>query len=110
MAKIQFLSVADVLNMTTFSESTLWRKVKAGTFPKPVPLSKRRVGWRESEILTWADQLETTDGKKVDHFTVIARNLAEGTLKGQIILGGPRKIHILRSDERVVFERTDPSE
>ena len=110
MAKIQFLSVADVLNMTTFSESTLWRKVKAGTFPKPVPLSKRRVGWREKDVLEWDDNLDKPQGKTVDSFTRFARGLADGTVKGQIILGGPRSIHILRSGERVVFERTDTSE
>ena len=107
MAGLKFLSVADVLNITTFSESTLWRKVKAETFPKPVTLSERRVGWRESEILSWADQLETTDGKKVDQFTVVARKIADGTMKGEIILGSNRRLRFLRTDERVVIERKE---
>ncbi len=110
MAKYQFLSVEDVLSMTTFSESTLWRKVKAETFPKPVPLSKRRVGWREKDILKWADQLDTANGTEVDHFTVIARKLADGTLKGEIILGGQRRLRMLRTNERVVIERIESSD
>ena len=110
MARVRFLGVADVLNITSFSESTLWRKVKAGIFPKPVSLSERRVGWRESEILTWADQLESADGTKADEFTRVARRLAEGTLKGQIILGQPRRVRILRTDERVVIERREPNQ
>ena len=110
MPKDRFLRVEDVLNITTFSESTLWRKVKAETFPKPVALSKRRVGWRESEVLKWADRLNTTDGTTVDHFTMVARRLADGTLKGLIVLGQPRQVRILRTDERIVIERTKPPE
>ena len=33
-----------------FSSATLWRKVSAGTFPKPVKLSKRVTAWRVSEV------------------------------------------------------------
>ena len=29
-----------------FSSATLWRKVKAGTFPKPVKLGPRITAWR----------------------------------------------------------------
>ena len=107
---IQFLSVEDILSMVTFSDSTLWRKVKAGTFPQPVRLSKRRVGWREKDVLKWDENLKNSDGTEDDQFTVIARKLADGTLKGQIILGGRRRVSILRTDERVVIERVDPSE
>lgn len=110
MARLRFLDVPAVLKITTFSESTLWRMVKAGTFPKPVVLSKRRVGWRESEVLGWANRLEAPDGTKADPFTMVARRLAEGSLKGQIILGGVRKVRLLRTDERVVIERAEPTD
>lgn len=33
-----------------FSAATLWRKVAAGTFPKPVKLSTRVTAWRVSDI------------------------------------------------------------
>lgn len=33
-----------------FSSATLWRKVKAGTFPKPVKLGPRITAWRVEEI------------------------------------------------------------
>ena len=35
-----------------FSSATLWRRVKAGTFPKPVKLSERVTAWRGFEITT----------------------------------------------------------
>ncbi len=33
-----------------FSSATLWRKVKAGTFPKPVKLGARITAWRVEDI------------------------------------------------------------
>jgi predicted DNA-binding transcriptional regulator AlpA len=36
-----------------FSAATLWRKVAAGTFPKPVKLSERVTCWRVSEVRAW---------------------------------------------------------
>lgn len=36
-----------------FSAPTLWRKVKAGTFPRPVKLSERVTCWRVSEVRAW---------------------------------------------------------
>jgi prophage regulatory protein len=35
-----------------FSSATLWRKVKAGTFPKPVKLGPRITAWRAEDIRT----------------------------------------------------------
>lgn len=36
-----------------FSSATLWRKVKAGDFPKPVKLSERVTAWRVEDIRAW---------------------------------------------------------
>lgn len=36
-----------------FSGPTLWRKVKAGTFPKPLKLSERITAWKVGEIRAW---------------------------------------------------------
>ena len=33
-----------------FSAATLWRKVKAGSFPKPVKLGPRITAWRVEDI------------------------------------------------------------
>ncbi len=33
-----------------FSSATLWRKVKDGTFPKPVKLGPRITAWRVADI------------------------------------------------------------
>lgn len=39
--------------ITPFGRSTLWRKVREGSFPKPLKISPRVVAWRESDILAW---------------------------------------------------------
>lgn len=36
-----------------FSAATLWRKVRGGTFPKPVRLSERVTAWRVGEVRAW---------------------------------------------------------
>ena len=39
--------------------STIYAMMKAGTFPKPVKLGARAVGWRESDVLDWLNSRET---------------------------------------------------
>ena len=41
-----------------FSSATLWRKVKAGTFPKPVKLGPRITAWRIEDIRAYQDQVK----------------------------------------------------
>jgi predicted DNA-binding transcriptional regulator AlpA len=36
-----------------FSAPTLWRKVRAGTFPAPLKLSERVTAWRVGSIREW---------------------------------------------------------
>ena len=36
-----------------FRAPTLWRKVKAGTFPKPVKLSERVTAWKVGDVRAW---------------------------------------------------------
>lgn len=43
----------DVPAPLPFSPPTLWRKVKAGTFPKPVKLSERVTAWRVGDVREW---------------------------------------------------------
>lgn len=36
-----------------FSSATLWRMVKAGTFPAPVKLSAGVTAWRCEDVIIW---------------------------------------------------------
>ncbi len=39
------------------SRTTLWRDVRAGRFPAPVKVGRNRIGWLESEIEEWQENL-----------------------------------------------------
>lgn len=39
-----------------FSAPTLWRKVAAGEFPKPVKLSERVTAWKVGEVRAWMEE------------------------------------------------------
>lgn len=53
----QILRLQEVVHKTSLSASSVQRGVKAGTFPKPVKISERGVGWRLSDVETWIKAL-----------------------------------------------------
>lgn len=40
---------------TGLSRSSIYAGIAAGTFPAPVPLGEKSVGWVESEIQSWLE-------------------------------------------------------
>ena len=49
----RILRLPDVKARTGLSRSTIYAKVKEGSFPKYISLGIRSVGWLESEIEAW---------------------------------------------------------
>lgn len=49
------LRLPTVKARTGLSRSTIYLRVSEGTFPKPVSLGGRAVGWIESEIQQWLE-------------------------------------------------------
>ena len=43
--------------MTGLRRSTLYAYIAAGTFPRPVKLGERSVGWVEAEVEEWIAQV-----------------------------------------------------
>jgi prophage regulatory protein len=41
---------------TGLTKSTIYDKIKEGTFPKPLKLGARAVGWLQSDINAWIDR------------------------------------------------------
>ena len=41
-----------------FSSATLWRKVKDGTFPKPIKLGPAITAWKSSDVKFWLAKQE----------------------------------------------------
>ena len=50
----RYLRLTEVLKITGFSRATLYRKIKAGTFPQQYRIAERCCGWRASEVAIWA--------------------------------------------------------
>nr|WP_275531919.1 AlpA family transcriptional regulator [Ensifer aridi] len=59
----RFLRLKEVMARTSLGSSTIYRRMKDGTFPKPKQLSEACVRWRESEIDRWMDSLPTSGEK-----------------------------------------------
>jgi len=51
--KLTILRRKQVEDRTGLSRSTIYLRIQEGTFPKPINLGARAVGWLESEIEAW---------------------------------------------------------
>ena len=60
----KILRMRTVLQRTGLSRSTIYRKIKDGTFPNQVRISEHCCGWRESAINRWiADPVSFVEEK-----------------------------------------------
>lgn len=54
LPEIGFIRQAQLVPaIVPFSNATLWRKVKDGSFPAPVKLSARVTAWEASKVRDW---------------------------------------------------------
>jgi prophage regulatory protein len=51
----KILRITDVKERTGLGRSTIYKMVAAETFPKPIGLSVKAVGWLESDIQNWIE-------------------------------------------------------
>lgn len=54
----QLLNKHALEKMTSLDITTIYRRMKTGTFPQPVRIGRRRVAWRTSDIVQWQQDLE----------------------------------------------------
>jgi prophage regulatory protein len=47
------LRLPAVKTRTGLSRSTIYLRIQLGTFPKPIPLGARAVGWLEEDVQQW---------------------------------------------------------
>lgn len=52
-----YIRLKQILIFIPFSAATIWRKVKAGTFPKPIKLSENITAWKAEEVREWLDNV-----------------------------------------------------
>ena len=51
--KQALLRFPDVINRTGLKRSSIYTRLKEGTFPKPIKIGERAIAWIESEIDQW---------------------------------------------------------
>ena len=56
--RAEYLRLRDLLIYLNFSASTIWRKVRDGSFPKPVKLSAAVTAWKVADIRLWMAKIE----------------------------------------------------
>lgn len=49
----RFIRRKEVIEMVGYSASSIWRRCKEGSFPRPVRLGPSAVAWRLSELEEW---------------------------------------------------------
>ena len=54
----RILRQREVSEMIGFSRGHLWRMVAQKRFPKPFKLGRRAVGWKQSQVQGWIDNLK----------------------------------------------------
>ena len=60
--KLSILRRKQVEKRTGLSRSTIYLRIQEGTFPRPIKLGARAVGWLENEIEAWlAERMEIRD-------------------------------------------------
>ena len=63
MARI--LKLPQVIEVTGLARSSIYLKVSEKSFPKPILLGSRAVGWLEHEVEEWIEKcIETSRSKK----------------------------------------------
>ena len=61
--KLSILRRKQVEDRTGLSRSTIYLAIQQGTFPRPINLGARAVGWLDHEIEAWlASRIENRDG------------------------------------------------
>lgn len=53
----RLLRLRDVVVLVGLAKATIYRKVAAGEFPRPVTVGKSSVRWRESDLARWVESL-----------------------------------------------------
>jgi len=73
------LRLSAVTAATGLSRASIYRRIRQGTFPAPVSLGGRAVGWLESEIGGWIQNRAPASGRMADALPAEATERARGS-------------------------------
>lgn len=54
----KIITTTELLRRIPLTRVTLWRMSREGRFIKPIQLTRSRIGWRWSSVLTWIAERE----------------------------------------------------
>ena len=54
---MRIIRLKEVMDLTGLARSTIYKYIDAETFPKPVALGGRSVGWVDEEVQEWILEL-----------------------------------------------------
>ena len=58
MLNINVLRRKQLEKQLNLSRSSIYKMIADGTFPKPIKLGRRAVGWRAEDVEKWLDNLQ----------------------------------------------------
>ncbi len=79
------LRLPDVKRSTGLSRSTIYLRITQGTFPKPVSLGGRAVGWLEAEVQQWLQR--RIEASRIESSSVGATLGATGKFEPRMFCG-----------------------
>jgi prophage regulatory protein len=53
MSISRYVRVNQLTQLIPISKASVWRKVKEGSFPKPIKLGERITAWRMEDVEAW---------------------------------------------------------
>ena len=54
---MKLLRIKHVSDITGLSNSSIYKQMREGRFPKSISITKRAKGWREDVVLSWVDSV-----------------------------------------------------
>lgn len=54
-AEVRLIRLPQVIQMTGLTKASIYLKVRNGTFPAPVKISKRAIAWRSDGLQAWIE-------------------------------------------------------
>ena len=71
------LRESELVEIIGVSCQTIRRWVKAGTFPKPIQLSERRIGWEFAAIKEWLEKRKNGENFQGTEPPILTKNTEE---------------------------------
>jgi prophage regulatory protein len=84
MQENRFIDIAGVRERIPLSKTDIYRRIRKGTFPKPVRIGPMRVAFLESEVAEWMEQcLRTRNAGRAERSAQAVRAATAGNSRKQ---------------------------